>query len=243
MTNDTTELADRMARVQAAQERKAHINRLSDRRNICMVLALVSFVVAVLLSFGHWFAKIVLPAGVISWLGPGLTTFLVLGGLAVQMKINHERTTDEIRDARPADSEVLGEMVAELQVNRELIQNLREAVAANEKQRQSDLDMVRDLSRKMFEGVHERLDRLEEGTHRLAQGSFVAGFSAALESMRPLLQEEIEKARADGYRAAFDAMVADPEELAAAGVVDIEDARMLKRLDQKVRGAKIESES
>lgn len=184
MSEDTDELAIKWARInakvieqQAKDEREKkeseQLDRLVDRRNGYWIAAGIFFGVAVGLSILHWTRVLPIPTGVISWLGPGLTVISLLGGIATQVAINHRRTAkkiedakdelrEEIRDSRPVSGSVLTEMVAELQANRALIKQMREEMKANEQQRQADFDMIRENSRKMLEGVHERLDKLTE---------------------------------------------------------------------------------
>lgn len=117
----------------AEREAEAYLAKLVNRRTVCLALAGLFCTVAVILSLGYWTGKIHVPVGTISWLGPGLTTFSLLGAIALQqniyqrrnaarqdrieegMRTNCAKVVTEIRDARPADAIELGRLVAYMQ--------------------------------------------------------------------------------------------------------------------------------
>lgn len=91
MTGHTGEIdrfAAAVAKRQAADEAAAYLKKLAFRRNLCWIAAGICFLFAGLLSVAMWTEKIKITYGVISWLGPGLTTFGILGAMAIQQAIN-----------------------------------------------------------------------------------------------------------------------------------------------------------
>lgn len=122
MSANTVEIARLAAAVErqravqdAAKEAAAALRKLTLRRNLYWIAAGACFLTAGLLTAGLWAHKFSLPIGLISWLGPGLTTFSILGGIGTQKTINkhevmsrieavEEKLSANIRDHAPADA-------------------------------------------------------------------------------------------------------------------------------------------
>ena len=168
-------------------------------------LCVVAGVLTLLRVSGSYHAEPML----LNWLWVG-TVGSLFGALHTQASINLRRnmakadeTKDElrseIRDARPADAVALGEMAAELQASRGLVRQMREEIAANERQRQADFDLIRENSRKALEGLHQEV---EWAVLKAQREAYAAGIRDVI--------DEIQHHRAERYR---DGVVSDAPSL------------------------------
>lgn len=138
-----------------------------------------------------WFSP---DTSVIVW-SIALTLLSSVFAVVVQMTINKKVFVAEIRDARPADTVALGEMTAEIQANRELIQRQREEMAANELQRQSDVEQIREASGKRLKEIGDQVERLAAGIElavlKAQEKAYAAGIAYALDAVSEKVSSHI----------------------------------------------------
>lgn len=188
MTTDTAvlnKLAAAVERQRIAQEAADYLKRLTVRRNLCWIAASLCFGTAGFLTVEVWTGgKHSLPTGLISWLGPGLTTFSILGGMAIQKVINKRLIIAEIRDHAPADAIELARIVTMVQ-----------QVAATQSKIIERLERV--------EALNERLDKLAELIPLAVDEAVRKARAAAAPDLRAAVaaefDEAIKRARADAY--------------------------------------------